>query len=91
MGLLGSYGYDINSGFIHDVSISGSEDRKLPRSSLDSKVADFLKEIDDLDASMPSTNVKLKKKEKTAKKLESEVKAAQSSAEENKFSKFLIL
>jgi len=91
LGLLGSYGYDIDSGISHhDDDYSDNEEKKLPQSSLDSKVADFLKEIDDLDAAMPNTNVKPKKKEKVAKKSEPENEVKQSaSASDSEFSKLL--
>nr|XP_018667349.1 formin-binding protein 4-like isoform X2 [Ciona intestinalis] len=50
LGLLGSYGGDSDEG----TSSSDSEDQHLPRSSLDTKVADFLKEIDDIAVDSPT-------------------------------------
>ena len=90
MGLLGSYGYDIDSGISHhDDENSDDEEKRLPRSSLDSKVADFLKEIDDLDAAMPNTGTKPRKKEKTTKKVEAETGKKQLPSDE--FSKFILI
>ena len=71
LGLLGSYGHDIDSGFSHREDDFSDDEKKLPQSTLDTKVADFLKEIDDLESAIPDTNPKVKKKEKVVEKTES--------------------
>ncbi|XP_078484239.1 uncharacterized protein LOC144742464 [Ciona intestinalis] len=50
LGLLGSYRGDSDE----ETSSSDNEDQHLPRSSLDTKVADFLKEIDDIAVDSPT-------------------------------------
>lgn len=62
LGLLSAYSINIDSGYSHHDESSSDDERKLPKSTLDSEVANFLKEIDDLDATIPITNSKPKKK-----------------------------
>ena len=63
LGLLSAYSQNIDSGYSHHDDSDSDDENVLPKSTLDSKVANFLKEIDDLDATIPSAS-KVKKKEK---------------------------